>query len=327
MSKRRLGKGIDALLQGRPLEEITNMASILMVDLEHISPNPDQPRKLFNDASLKELASSIREKGVIQPILAEDRGDGTYTIIAGERRYRAAKLAGLSEVPVISQDFTEDEKLEIALIENIQREDLNAMDEARALQSALEHSGITQEQLAKRLGKSRSAIANSVRLVKLEPEYQQAVLDGKISAGHARVLVGETDVNRRAELYERTVRDDLSVRQLERAQAGEAVGPADEAAAADGDHSLPGTEQRQERIRANSTGSPSITAEREQLEVPSTGQQKSVELRQIQDHLVHHLGTKVVIRGNDAQGWVEIRYHSTEDLERLLEAMGTRTPE
>ena len=155
MSKRRLGKGIDALLQGRPLEEITNMASILMVDLERISPNPDQPRKLFNDDSLKELANSIREKGVIQPILAEDRGDGTYTIVAGERRYRAAKLAGLDEVPVITQELSDEEKLEIALIENIQREDLNAIDAARALQHAM-------EQGASRRTSSRGAWARAV---------------------------------------------------------------------------------------------------------------------------------------------------------------------
>ncbi|MFW5745147.1 MAG: ParB/RepB/Spo0J family partition protein, partial [Spirochaetota bacterium] len=149
MSKRRLGKGIDALLQGRPLDQLQQMTSIVMVGIDDISPNPDQPRKRFSEASLAELADSIRERGIIQPILAEDTGDGTYVIVAGERRYRAAKLAGLTEVPVIAQELTEEEMLEVALVENIQREDLNPIDEARALQSALDQSGATQDQLAK----------------------------------------------------------------------------------------------------------------------------------------------------------------------------------
>ena len=220
MSKRRLGKGIDALLQGRPLDELSNLSSIIMVDLDRIAANPDQPRKRFNQETLAELAASIREKGIIQPIIAEDRGDGTYTIIAGERRYRAAKLAGLAEVPVISQELSDEEKLEIALIENMQREDLNPMDEAHALQSALDHTGITQDQLAKRLGKSRPAIANSLRLLKLEPEIQRALLEGELTAGHARALLAVTDAGKRTELFERIRSDGLSVREAELAVKG-----------------------------------------------------------------------------------------------------------
>ncbi len=317
MSKRRLGKGIDALLQGRPLEQLSQMASILMVDVDRIEPNPDQPRKQFSQERLNELAASIREKGVIQPILAEDRGDGTYTVVAGERRFRAAKLAGLTEIPVISQDFTSEEKLEIALIENIQREDLNPIDEARAMQRAMEHSGATQEELARRLGKSRSAIANTLRLLRLDPDIQQALSDGTLTAGHARALLAVEDDTARRELFDRILADHLSVREAERL------------------------------ARGSSGEDPNIQLEGDSLEIPEAGEQadavptdaavrgsagsssgsgtarpKSIELRRIEDRLVERFGTRVVIRGTNRRGRIEIHYLTTEDLERAVEAMG-----
>ncbi|MFW6260285.1 MAG: ParB/RepB/Spo0J family partition protein [Spirochaetota bacterium] len=333
MSKRRLGKGIDALLQGRPLDQLQQMTSIVMVGIDDISPNPDQPRKRFSETSLAELADSIRERGIIQPILAEDTGDGTYVIVAGERRYRAAKLAGLTEVPVIAQELTEEEMLEVALVENIQREDLNPIDEARALQSALDQSGATQDQLAKRLGKSRSAIANSLRLLRLDDDMQDALSDGTMTPGHARALLALTGKADRRRLFERIRDEGLSVREVEAMVKG---GSLDETAL--------------DRLRAGANGEALGIAEDEQdrLEVPEdasgggpgrsagrttdeghggSGGAKSPELRAIEDKLVEHFGTKVVIRGGDTQGRIEIAYFTTEDLERVLESMGVRLGE
>jgi ParB family transcriptional regulator, chromosome partitioning protein len=299
VSKRRLGKGIDALLQGRPLDQLSEMSSIHMVDVDSIVPNPGQPRRQFNEETLNELAASIREKGVIQPIIAEDRGNGAFMIVAGERRYRAAKLAGLTEVPVILQDLTEEEMLEIALIENIQREDLNAIDEARALQSAMEQSGATQEQLARRLGKSRSAIANSLRLLRLAPDIQEALTDGSITAGHARALLSLEDEEARRGLFDRVRDEDLSVRDAELAAKQLCMPPASGATVT---HEPPPAGERQKRAQ------------------PPDG--RSVELRRIQDRLIDVLGTQVVVKGTNVRGRIEISYFSTSDLERVIEAMG-----
>ena len=217
MSKRRLGKGIDALLEGRDLEQLSSMSRVLLIAVDKLQANPKQPRTQFDDESLGELAESIREKGVIQPIIAEDQGDGSYTIVAGERRYRAAKIAGLTEVPVISKDFSDDEKLEIALVENLQREDLNPIDEAIAIDSAMRNAGYTQEQIAQRLGKSRPAIANSLRLLKLNAEMRKALASAQITAGHARALLAIADSAERKELFSRIQTEGLSVRESEAA--------------------------------------------------------------------------------------------------------------
>ena len=353
MSKRRLGKGIDALLQGRPLDQLQQMTSILMIGIDDISPNPNQPRKRFSDASLAELADSIRERGIIQPILAEDTGDGTYIIVAGERRYRAAKLAGLTEVPVIAQELTEEEMLEVALVENIQREDLNPIDEARALQSALDQSGATQDRLAKRLGKSRSAIANSLRLLRLDDEMQDALSDGTMTPGHARALLALTGAADRRRLFERIRDEGLSVREVEAMVRG---GSLDEAAL---DRLRAGTGGQGGADGAGEPGggaAPGIAVdEQDQVELPEgagvgsgrsgrgpgagsgpgesvgqpndqgtagSGATKSVELQNLEDKLVEHLGTKVVIRGGDKHGRIEITYLSTDDLERVVESMG-----
>ncbi|TVQ18405.1 MAG: ParB/RepB/Spo0J family partition protein [Spirochaetaceae bacterium] len=321
MSKRRLGKGIDALLQGRDLTQLENLSSIVNVDLDRIRPNPDQPRKHFPDESLRELADSIREKGIIQPILAEEQVDGSYVIIAGERRYRAARIAGLTEVPVISQDFSDDEKLEIALIENIQREDLNPIDEARALQRALDHSGNTQDELAKRLGKSRSAIANTLRLLRLDDRMQQAISDGKLTAGHARALLSVDDPARRTELFDRMLSDGMSVRDAELAARGElppGVGPngppAPDSAAAQPESDPP--------IVLLTTGDDGFTAPTDDANSRrSAAPRKSIELRHIEDCLVRHLGTRVVIHGTDNAGRIEITYHRPEDLEDILKLL------
>jgi ParB family chromosome partitioning protein len=312
VSKRRLGKGIDALLQGRDLEQLSNMASILMISIENVTPNPDQPRKSFSDDSLQELADSIADKGIIQPILAEDRGDGTYIIIAGERRYRAAKLAGLDEVPIISHEFSDDEKLEIALIENIQREDLNPVDEARAIKQIVEHSDGTQEEVAKRLGKSRSAVSNAIRMLNLEPDILEALASGSLSAGHARALLHVDDADKRLEYFHRSTTEGLSVRQLEALVNGRPLptssnkdAEAEDERTSIGDPGDTVLEQVGGETRSGSPGEPT----------------KSVELRRFEELLISHFGTKVIIKGNDRHGRVEFEYHSTDDLERLLEAM------
>lgn len=329
MPKRRLGKGIDALLQGRPLDQLQQMSSIQMVDIENISPNPDQPRKRFDETTLSELADSIREKGIIQPIIAEDRGDGTYIIIAGERRYRAAKIAGLDEVPVISQDLSDEDKLEIALIENIQREDLNPIDEARAFQHAIEQGGITQDQLAKRLGKSRSAVANTIRLLRLKADAQDALASGELTAGHARALLALTHDEERARLFSLIMDRGLSVREAEAMVRGGVL-----------DESALERLHRDGAVPVDETVSdgPGIAVEQEELEVPGGGSnggsgsrdgagQKSLELQRLEDRLVEHLGTRVVIRGSDDRGKIEIAYLSTDDLERIVESMGAPLPD
>lgn len=322
MSKRRLGKGIDALLQGRPLDQLQTLSSIIMVDIDRITPNPNQPRKQFPPDTLNELAESIREKGIIQPIIAEDQGDGTFIIIAGERRYRAARIAGLDEVPVISQDFSEDEKLEIALIENIQREDLNPLDEARALKQAMDVGGLTQEKLAKRLGKSRSAVTNMLRLLKLEPDIQQGLLQGVLTAGHARVVVGLTDPADRLELYNRIKLKSLSVRQTELSvRDGHLLPPGE---IADPDETKDDGDSRDPTIR---TGDESLEANHDSSSGPATEKKPkpaSPELEMIERLLIDHLGTRVVVRGSNAKGQIHITYLSTDDLERIIEAMGVR---
>lgn len=313
MSKRRLGKGIDALLEGRDLEQLSNMTSVLRVGIDKLRPNPMQPRTKFNDDALRELADSIREKGVIQPIIAENRGDGSFTIVAGERRYRAAKIAGLSDVPVIAQDFSEDEKLEIALVENLQREDLNPIDEATAFEHAMRNAGYTQEQLARRLGKSRPAIANSLRLLKLENGMREALASGEITAGHARALLAVADPAGRTELFSRILADGLSVREAEAEAGGRPPAPEPKQAA-------------ESEVSGSMAPAGMTLGDDDEFEPPPSAEiksaRKSPELQRVEDELVRILGTKVTIRGGDQKGRIEITYYSTADLDRLIEILG-----
>jgi ParB family chromosome partitioning protein len=298
VSKRRLGKGIDALLQGRPLEELSNMATVIQVDLDQLQPNPHQPRTTFEEGALSELADSIREKGILQPILAEDRGDGTFTIVAGERRFRAARMAGLAQVPVISQEFSDEEKIEIALVENLQREDLNPVDEARALDNAMKSGGYTQEKLARRLGRSRAAVANSLRLLKLEPAILDALADGTITAGHARALLSVADDAERKQLFGQIVTGELSVRETEFRASGE----------------------RGEKDDAGEDPTPAgkAPAGKTARRAPAP---LDPELKRLQDKLVDRLGTNVVIQPEAKGGNIRITYYHADDLERLLEIL------
>ena len=214
MRKMGLGRGLDALLP----ESNAGDNLVSMIDMTELDRNPDQPRREFDPASLQALADSMKEAGVLQPLLVVAKG-GRYQIVAGERRFRAARMAGLTEVPCIVRNFTEEEQMEAALIENIQREDLNPMEEAAAIRQLMDACDYTQEQAAKRLGKSRPAVANLLRLLSLPEKVQDYVKEGKLSAGHARVLAGLENANVQLGLADMCIRENLSVRALEKLAA------------------------------------------------------------------------------------------------------------
>lgn len=227
--RRALGRGLEDLFNNEPLdynkveEKIlteTKSDEIVMVNLDELRANPYQPRKVFDEKALLELAQSIKEHGVFQPIIIKKSIKG-YEIIAGERRAKASKMAGLTEIPAIIRDFSDNEMMEIALLENLQREDLNAIEEATAYKKLLSSLGLTQEELATRLGKSRSHITNMLGLLTLPVEIQQAVGEKKLSMGHARLISKLEDSRQQLELTEKTIAEDLSVRQLEELTSAE----------------------------------------------------------------------------------------------------------
>jgi ParB family transcriptional regulator, chromosome partitioning protein len=286
MSKKALGKGIGALLGD---DHAADVSSVAEVPLAVLHPNPEQPRHEFDEASLKELADSIREKGVLQPILAEAGRDGAYVIIAGERRVRAARLAGLTKIPVVVRQFSAEEKLEIALIENVQRDDLSPIEEALAYRRLMEMADLSQEQVAVKVGKDRSTIANTLRLLKLPEEARDALGRGEINAGHARALLATVNPADQQVLLKRIVADGMSVRQAEQAAGA-------------------------------------LNAGRKGASRPGKGAQPAAartdpELRGIEQKLIEKLGTKVEIRGSGKNGRIEISFFSSDDLERLLELL------
>ncbi len=209
-----LGRGLDALIA---IEEVTveGSSSINEIELDKIHPNPDQPRRAFDDESLAELSVSIKQLGVIQPIALRKMSDDNYQIVAGERRFRASQLAGLKTIPAYVRTLEDEAVMEMALIENIQREDLNSIEVALAYQNLLEKNNLTQEQLSERIGKNRTTIANYVRLLKLPAEIQMGIKDKKIDMGHARTLVTIDEPTNQLKLYELIVKDGLSVRRVE----------------------------------------------------------------------------------------------------------------
>jgi len=286
MSKKVLGKGISALLGD---EEKRDVSSVAEVPLSALKPNPQQPRREFGDSALRELADSIREKGVLQPVLAEADRDGAYVIIAGERRVRAAKLAGLERIPVIVRQFSDEEKLEISLIENVQREDLTPIEEAHAYRRLMEIGNRSQEEVAARVGKDRSTIANALRLLKLPAKAQEALNTGAMSAGHARALLSLVNPSDQQVLFRRILERGISVREAE-----------EMAAALNGG---------KKAARKSARGGQAVSA------------RKDPEVREIEQRLIEKLGTKVEIRGTGSKGRIEISYYSTEDLERLLEIL------
>ncbi len=192
---------------------------VVQLAVETLVANPGQPRKNFDEAELQELADSIKTYGIIQPIIAADAGDGTFFIIAGERRTRAARLAGLASVPAIIRDYTDQKRMEVSLIENIQRSDLNPIEEAAAYKNLMDFSNLSQDELASRVGKNRSTVANALRLLKLPVEIQKNIEEGKISSGHARALLSVTNTKQREKLFKEIIEGELSVRETEKRKA------------------------------------------------------------------------------------------------------------
>jgi ParB family chromosome partitioning protein len=279
MSKRALGRGIDALLSA----ESEGQSSATTVPIRAIKISGHQPRKNFSADALEELARSIQSKGVLQPILVQPSGSEAYTVVAGERRFRAAKLAGLTEIPALVRNFSDLERTEIALIENLQREDLSPVEEAQGYKTLIDVGNLTQEEVAQRVGKNRATVANSLRLLRLPEEILEALDKGRLSAGHARALLTVQDETARIELFRRILERDLSVREVEKEAA---------------------STQKQEPAKA--------AGDRPKK------QTKSVELSALEQQLIERLGTKVNIRGSHTKGKIEISYYSMEDLERLL---------
>lgn len=294
--KHGLGRGLDALLETTsPSVPVPEGAAGLTVDPALLLPNPRQPRREFNEEALQELADSIREHGIIQPVIVEQTDDGKYFIIAGERRTRAARLAGLSEIPVIVRKYSDERKLEIALIENIQREDLNPLEEAEAYHELMVLGNLSQEEAAARVGKSRSAVANALRLLKLPGDMREALKDGRISPGHARALLSVVNPSDQQILFARILGSGLSVRDCE-AYAAELNGGGraskKEAAKKQGPDKLPGPED--------------------------------ADMAALQDKFIELLGTKVSIRGNSSGGVIEISYFSSDDLNRIFDLLDNR---
>ncbi|MGP1454767.1 MAG: ParB/RepB/Spo0J family partition protein [Treponema sp.] len=292
MSKPKLGRGIDSLLAENtealetPQAPPAHKPDVQYLDPALLKPNPFQPRKTFNTESLTELANSIKEHGIIQPIIVEQQGDDIF-ILAGERRTRAALLAGLPQVPVVFREYADATKLEIALIENIQREDLNPIEEAQAYQEIMKLSHINQEETAKRVGKSRSAVANALRLLQLPPQMRTELEKGGITAGHARALLSLINPADQELLFHRIITQNLSVREAE----GQAA-------------------QLKQGIRA----APKVSTQ------PQPAHSDAFfALKDIEQQFIHSLGTKVEIKGSLDKGTVSISYFSQEDLHSLYE--------
>lgn len=214
VKKGGLGKGIDALIYDNTVESTAGEA--VKLSINEIEPNREQPRKNFEPQALTELSESIKEHGILQPLLVRPMTDGSYKLVAGERRYRAARMAGLTEVPVTIREMTDEEESIFALIENLHREDLNAIEEAQGLKTLIDTFGLTQEQAAQRVGKSRVAVTNSLRLLNLPEDISELVKEGKISAGHAKALLSFEDKKEASRIAQLVVKDGISVRDVER---------------------------------------------------------------------------------------------------------------
>lgn len=213
-ARQALGKGLGALIPEKGVPEGEGKKALQQCGIEEVQPNPFQPRKAFSDEQLQELVDSIREKGILQPLLVRRKSDG-YELIAGERRWRAAQRAGLREIPILVRDVSDSEMLELSLIENIQRENLNPIEEAEAYKRLMEQFHLTQEEISKKVGKDRTTIANMVRLLRLPPEIKLSLAEGKITMGHARAFLSLDGVDKQKLLWKRLLSGGLSVRQTE----------------------------------------------------------------------------------------------------------------
>ena len=317
MAKHGLGKGLDALLppdnefnlaipQGfgggpgdsgspSPLDfaggegaALPKASTELRLPLEKLKTNPDQPRKHFDMEELKELADSIREHGIIEPIIVQtdDEEDKSWIIVAGERRCRAARLAGLTEIPVIIRSYSDEKRMEVSLIENLQRSDLNPVEEAAAYKRLMEFSGLSQDEVAARVGKNRSTVTNALRLLKLPQPMQESLETGALSPGHARAILAVSSPDGQESLYREILGKAISVREAEKRA----------------------TSLNQER--------------KEGGEKAGTPPKRAAELKAMEEKFIQRMGTKVVIDGDLAKGTVRIDYYSMEDLERLYQILG-----
>jgi ParB family chromosome partitioning protein len=265
-------------------EAIQNTAAFQLISIDRILPNEDQPRQYFDPVAIDELACSIREKGILQPVIVKQTGDSHYKLICGERRLRAAKACGLLEIPAVLKDIASEDFLEWALIENIQRQDLNPLEEADGYRRVIEERTLSQDEVAKRVGKNRTTVTNTLRLLRLPEEVKIYIAAGQLSAGHARALLGLLTPEHQRQMAKRIVEENLSVRQVE-AIVGRSVAHKRKA---------------------------------------KTARHLSAEIVDLENRLVHHFGTQVKIypRKNQKEGRIEIQYTSLDDLDRVLERIG-----
>jgi len=273
--KDALGRGLGALIPER-------QQGVQEIEIDKIKPNPEQPRKVFNDKALRELTASIKEKGVLQPVMVRRAENGEYYLIAGERRWRAAALSGLKKIPAMVKESGPGESLELALIENIQRDDLNPIETAEAFYRLIEEHKYTQETLSKRVGKDRATVANYLRLLKLPPEVKGLINDGRLSMGHAKAIVSLPTRRAQMEASRAVVKKGLSVRE---------------------------TEALCRRLLETPSGK-------------TRKKVKDPDISALEERLKRSLGTKVRIRHRGKAGKVEIEYYSLDELDRLLEILG-----
>lgn len=297
-AKRGLGKGLGAFFGDEVVQEVVTEKEIqkevkkegkkevpkaeFTLKISEIEPNKGQPRKEFNDEKLQELADSIRQYGIIQPLVVQKK-DSYYQLIAGERRWRAAMIAGLKEVPVVIKDYNDQLVMEIALIENVQREDLNPIEEAMAYQQLIQEYGLKQEEVASRVSKSRTVITNSMRLLKLDPKVQQMLVENRISNGHARALLAIENPKVQIQLAEKIEKDNLSVREIEKAVK-------------------------------------SLEKKPETKKEKTEDETLALIFQDLEDRMKVIMGTKVLINRKDKnKGRIEIEYYSGSELERIVE--------
>lgn len=290
--KTGLGKGLDSLIADKTpktqTQKVENTDGAVMMNITKVEPNREQPRKKFDEDALLELSESIKQFGVLQPLLVQERDD-YYEIIAGERRWRAAKLAGLKEVPVIIKKLTEQQIMEISLIENIQREDLNPIEEAQAYKRLLTEFNLKQDEVAERVSKSRTAVTNAMRLLKLDDRVQQMVIDEMLTTGHARALLGINDIEKQYVTAQKIFDEKLSVRDTEKLVK-------------------------------------SIQSEKKEKKEDTYKIDPKLEAiyRDLEEQMKKILGTKVLINSkNEKSGKIEVEYYSQEELDRIIDLFRT----
>ncbi|HUT54720.1 MAG TPA: ParB/RepB/Spo0J family partition protein [bacterium] len=279
MARKALGRGLDALIPAGGAEGLEPAGGgLIQIELGRISPSPFQPRQRFPEAAIKELSESIKAQGILQPLVVRPRAKGGYELIAGERRLKAAKVAGLETVPALVRDVDDKSALELSLVENLQREDLGPLEEAQAYRRLLTEFGYTQEELSRRVGKDRATVANALRLLNLPEDIKNDLAEGRITAGHARAMLMAGTQAQMRRIRDAAVKDGISVREAERlAKAGPGKAPAKSVKAPRGD----------------------------------------VDIRAMEERLLRELGTKVKIVKSKKGGRIEIQFYTAEDLDRI----------